>query len=65
MVTTGEAARALGCTRQWVAQLARDGRLVGMRAGRTWLINADSLDRLRHGVGDADDRPTDHERGDR
>jgi excisionase family DNA binding protein len=53
-VTTAEAARMIGVTRQNVTHLVRTGSLRARKDGKRWLISADdtrayrSLDRARH-----------------
>jgi excisionase family DNA binding protein len=47
LLATVEASRLLGVSRQYVARLARQGRLPATRAGRGWLIHQSGLERLR------------------
>lgn len=37
-MTTNEAARRLGCTRQWIDGLIADGRIKAVKMGRNWWI---------------------------
>jgi excisionase family DNA binding protein len=43
-----EAAEVIGSSTRWVRRLAGCGRLRARRVGRTWLIDAASLDAYRH-----------------
>lgn len=47
LVATQEASKLLGVSRQYVARLARQGRLPATRAGRGWLIHESGLERIR------------------
>lgn len=44
-VTTREAAARMGCTEQWVRQLARTERIRARRHGQSWLIASEAVDR--------------------
>lgn len=48
-VTTGEAAAALGVSRQRVSQLVRKGKLRARRVGAMWLVEAKSVAERRKG----------------
>lgn len=39
-ISVKDAAKGMGCSEQWVRELARGGRLPARRVGRTWLIDA-------------------------
>jgi excisionase family DNA binding protein len=39
MLTTKEVATRLGCSVQYVRRLLRDGRLLGSKRGRDWIVN--------------------------
>lgn len=41
-----EAGRLLGTSGQWVTQLARAGKLEGVRTSLGWLVNPEDVDRL-------------------
>ena len=43
LVMTTEAAARLGVTERYVRRLLTDGRLVGQRVGRRWMVDASSL----------------------
>jgi excisionase family DNA binding protein len=43
-----DAARVIGSSVQWVRRLASSGEVAARRVGRSWLIDADDLDRYRH-----------------
>jgi excisionase family DNA binding protein len=46
-ITSVEAARLLGKTRQWVAELCRRGLLDCQRIGRDWVINRESVEQYK------------------
>ena len=41
LLSVREAAEALGCSRQWLHQLRREGRLEMVRVGRYWYLPAE------------------------
>lgn len=45
-LSPAEAGRLLGTSGQWVTQLARTGRLGGVRTSLGWLVNPADVDRL-------------------
>lgn len=45
-LSPSEAGRLLGTSGQWVTQLARAGRLDGVRTSLGWLVNPEDVDRL-------------------
>ncbi|MGH2397825.1 MAG: DUF2283 domain-containing protein [bacterium] len=47
LLSTAEAAKMLGVSRQYVAQLARRRKIAASRAGRGWLIHQSGLQRAR------------------
>ena len=48
-VTVDQAAEVIGSSTRWVRRLVCSGRLTARRVGRTWRIDARSLDEYRHG----------------
>jgi excisionase family DNA binding protein len=46
-LTVTDTAGRLECSEQWVRQLARRGRITGRRIGRTWLLDAASVESYR------------------
>lgn len=46
-LTVTDTAERLECSEQWVRQLARRGRITGRRIGRTWLLDAASVESYR------------------
>lgn len=48
LLTTSQAARALGVSTIRVRQFIRTGRLPAVKAGRDWLIDTDALDTFAH-----------------
>ncbi len=46
MLTTVETAERLGVTRQVVTKWCRNGHVVGIRDGRSWLVDSRSVDAL-------------------
>ncbi len=47
LLSTAEAAEALGVSRQYVARLARRRKIAATRTGRSWLIHQSGLERIR------------------
>jgi excisionase family DNA binding protein len=47
-ITTAEAARRLGITRQTLGLYLRTGRLRGIKLGKEWRIPQDEFERLLH-----------------
>lgn len=45
-LSPSEAGKLLGTSGQWVTQLARTGRLDGVRTSLGWLVNPKDVDRL-------------------
>lgn len=45
-LSPSEAGRLLGTSGQWVTQLARAGKLDGVRTSLGWLVNPEDVDRL-------------------
>lgn len=45
-LSPSEASKLLGTSGQWVTQLARAGRLDGVRTSLGWLVNPEDVDRL-------------------
>lgn len=45
-LSPSEASKLLGTSGQWVTQLARSGRLDGIRTSLGWLVNPEDVDRL-------------------
>lgn len=45
-LSPSEAGKLLGTSGQWVTQLARSGRLDGVRTSLGWLVNPEDVDRL-------------------
>ena len=58
-VGTNEAARLLGCSRQWVCQLIVAGKLKAMRPGHQWLVRRSAVQRhlKAHGPYHAEQTP--------
>lgn len=51
-VTCCEAAKAIGCTMGYIRQQARSGRLRAVQIGRTWVVDAAEIRRMkRDGAG--------------
>jgi hypothetical protein len=50
---TGLVARELGCTERWVTTLCRTGQLAAIKQGRTWFIDASSVEDYMRGVNAA------------
>lgn len=46
-LTVTDTAGRLECSEQWVRQLARRGRITGRRIGRTWFLDAASVESYR------------------
>lgn len=49
LLSTGQAARILGVSRQYITRLVREGKIGATRAGRGWLIHQSALEKLRRG----------------
>jgi excisionase family DNA binding protein len=47
-ITTAEAARRLGVTRQTMATYLRTGRVRGIKLGKDWRIPVQEFERLMH-----------------
>ncbi len=45
-LSPSEAGKLLGTSGQWVTQLARTGRLDGVRTSLGWLVNPEDVDRV-------------------
>lgn len=45
-LSPSEAGKLLGTSGQWVTQLARTGRLDGIRTSLGWLVNPEDVDRV-------------------
>ena len=51
-MTCCEAARVYGCTMGYIRQQARAGKLAAVQIGRTWVVAADEIRRMkREGAG--------------
>lgn len=47
LMSTQEAAKTLGVSRQYVTKLVREGKVKASRAGRDWLVLRSSLEKLK------------------
>jgi excisionase family DNA binding protein len=45
-LTTAQVAARYGCSRQWVCQLIKDGRIPGEMVGGRWLVKLTDLEAL-------------------
>lgn len=50
-LTVADVVERLACSAQWVTTLARRGRITGRRIGRTWLLDAASVESYRNTRG--------------
>jgi len=59
LITTKDAGELSGYTSDYLARLARSGKIIGKRVGRNWLVDKESLARF---LGDQEDRKVDYVR---
>lgn len=59
LITTKDAGELSGYTSDYLARLARSGKIAGRRIGHSWLIDSESL---KHFVEEQGDRRVDYTR---